>query len=320
MRLTPVTRWFLFLAMCCSLGLSAQQDIQFTQFMHNRLLYNPGYAGSRGSICLDLLHRSQWVGFEDAPTTQNFNADIPLSFLHGGVGLIITNDQIGFFQDISAGLAYAYQMQLGQGKLGLGLMVDFKNKALRSGEWIAPDGTNGGTDPSIIAPGSSALSPDLNFGAYYEEERFWGGISSTRLIEGNFALPNQSGGETQFRSTRHYFLMGGYNWYIPNTNWAVLPAVMMKSDFAGPSTFDLNVNAMYNNRVWGGVTYRTQDALAVMAGAYILPSLKLGYSYDITLSDLANSSSGSHEIMLGYCFKIEVPERERGSYRNPRFL
>ncbi len=320
MRLTPVTRWLVFFAAISISEVCAQQDVQFTQFTHNRLLYNPGYAGSRGSICLDLLHRSQWVGFEDAPTTQNFNADIPLSFLHGGVGLVITNDQIGFFQDISAGLAYAYQMQLGAGKLGLGLMVDFKNKALSSGEWIAPDGTNGGTDPSIIAPGTSALSPDLNFGAYYEEERFWAGISSSRLIEGNFNLANQSGGETQFRSKRHYFIMGGYNWAIPNTNWALLPALMVKTDLAGPTTVDVNVNTMYNNRFWGGVTYRTQDALALMAGAYILPSLKIGYSYDITLSDLANNSSGSHEIMLGYCFNIEVPERERGSYRNPRFL
>ncbi len=258
------------------------------------------------------------MGFENAPTTQNFNADIPIKFLHGGLGLIITNDQIGFFQDISVGLAYAYQAQLGNGKLGLGLMVDFKNKSLTSGEWITPD--NNSNDPFLGASGSTALAPDMNFGVYYESETFWGGISSTRLIEGGFTLGNNFGGEFLFRGKRHYYLMGGYNFYIPNTNWAILPAFLAKTDLAGPFAADINVNAMYNNRIWGGVSYRTQDAMAVMAGYYITPTLKLSYSYDITLSGLSAYSSGSHELMLGYCFKIEVPPREKGSYRNPRFL
>lgn len=299
--------------------LVAQQDVQFTQFTQNKMLYNPGYTGQRGSICLDLLHRSQWVGVENAPTTQNFNADIPIGFLHGGLGLVVTNDQIGFFQDISFGLSYAYQMQVGAGKLGLGLMVDFKNKALTSGDWLAPDGTSGTTDAAIAADGSTALAPDLSFGAYYESEKVWFGVSSSRLIESNFELGNQLGGAAAFRGKRHFYFMGGYNWMIPNTNWEIQPALLAKSDFAAPIVADFNLNALYNNRIWAGVSYRTQDAFAVMAGYYLLPALKLGYSYDLTISDISGSG-GSHEIMLGYCFKIEIPERIKGSYRNPRFL
>lgn len=298
----------------------SQQDVQFTQFVQNKMLYNPGYTGNRGSICLDLLHRSQWVGLDNAPTTQNFNADIPFSFLHGGIGLVITNDQIGFFQNISVGLSYAYQTQVGAGKLGIGFMVDFKNKALTSGDWLAPDGTSGQLDFAIAGNGSTALAPDLSFGAYYETEKVWFGLSTTRTIEGEFELGNQSGGSTLFRGKRHYYLMAGYNWAIPNTNWELMPAILAKSDFAAPFAVDVNVNAMYNKRIWGGVSYRTQDALALQAGYYILPSLKLGYSYDLTLSEISTTSGGSHELMLGYCFKIERPEKIPGSYRNPRFL
>lgn len=313
-------RGIIILMSLAGLSLFGQQDVQFTQFTQNKLLYNPGYTASRGSICLDLLHRSQWVGVENAPTTQNFNADIPIGFLHGGIGLVITNDQIGFFQDISVGLSYAYQMELASGKLGLGLMVDFKNKALTSGEWLAPDGTSGGTDFAIAADGSTALAPDLSFGAYFESDKFWMGVSSTRLIEGEFALSSQANTPSIFRGKRHYYIMTGYNWAIPNTNWELLPALLIKSDFAAPLVADINLNALYNKRIWGGVSYRTQDALAVMAGYYILPSLKLGYSYDLTLSDISATSGGSHEIMLGYCFRIEIKEKIPGSYRNPRFL
>jgi hypothetical protein len=36
--------------------------------------------------------------------------------------------------------------------------------------------------------------------------------------------------------------------------------------------------------------------------------LRIGYSYDVTTSKLKNYSSGSHEIMLNYCFMIVKPD------------
>ena len=57
-------------------SLAAQQDVQYTQYYHNQVGFNPGVAGSAGAINLNVGHRSQWVGFENAPTSQNINADI----------------------------------------------------------------------------------------------------------------------------------------------------------------------------------------------------------------------------------------------------
>jgi type IX secretion system PorP/SprF family membrane protein len=295
-----------------------QQDIQFTQFMNNKLFYNPGFAGMNGSICANLTHRSQWAGFDGAPTTQNLNIDMPIKRINSGVGLVIVNDQIGYFQDISAGLVYSYHLKLGEGTLGLGLMGNFINKGLASGEWITPDGTPADQDQSIAGFNNSTMTVDLNFGAYYQSDKLWGGISSARLIEADAELDNAGGGVTQFRNTRHYFFAGGYTWEIPNSNWALQPNILLKTTFSSPLAFDINASALYNNKIWGGLTYRNQDAFAVMVGYNILPSLKLAYSYDITTSDLSANSGGSHEIFLSYCFKIEIPPRERGDYKDPR--
>ncbi|NDH90423.1 MAG: type IX secretion system membrane protein PorP/SprF [Flavobacteriia bacterium] len=222
----------------------AQQDVQFTQYYHNLAGFNPGVAGSNDAICLNVGHRSQWVGFDNAPTTQAINADIPLSVLHGGLLVSILNDQIGFFQDISAALGYAYQMDLGPGTLGIGFAVDFRNKNVKQAQWIYPDGTAGSNDPSILRPNTSAMTPELNFGIHYNAPTF----------------------------------------------------------------------------IYGGLGYRNQDAISLMAGYEILPSLRLAYSYDITTSALSGYSGGSHEIFLNYCFNIEIPEPIPGSYRNVRFL
>jgi len=301
-----------------SIWVYGQQEIQFTQFMQNKAYYNPGATGAGGAICLTGVHRSQWVGFDNAPTSQNFNASAPLNFLHGGVGINITNDQIGFFQDITAGISYAYQMQLGNGQLGLGIQADFRNKnVVSSAEWITPDGT---LESGIPTGGASDMTIDLNFGAYYQSESLWAGVSTTRLIEAEAELDGTVGGISRFKGKRAYFFTGGYNYPLSNTNIVLQPALLLKTDFVAAPSVDIHLGALYNNKIWGGVTYRVGDALGIMAGYYISPDFKITYSYDVTLSALKSASSGSHEILIGYCFNIEIEPKEPGYYRSPRFL
>ena len=309
------TRIALF-AILCSSALWAQQDVQFTQFANNKIFYNPGVTGAGDAICLSAAHRSQWVGFDNAPTTQNFSANIPLNFLHGGLALNFTNDMIGYFQDITVGVGYGYQMNLAGGTLGLGLRADFRNKNVTSGVWAPPQTMN---DPSLVALGSTSMATDLSFGAYYQQETWYAGLSSTRLLETKDIL-NATGGSAnaQIRGQRHYYLMGGYNLDLEN-GIVLQPAVMVKTDLV-TTQLDINAAATYNNQIWGGVTYRVYDALAIMAGYQITKDLRATYSYDLTTSSLAKSSSGSHEIMMSYCFTIEIPPKEKGSYRNPIFL
>ncbi|MDA8820302.1 MAG: type IX secretion system membrane protein PorP/SprF [Schleiferiaceae bacterium] len=309
------TRLALF-AMLCTSAIWAQQDVQFTQFANNKIFYNPGVIGSGDAICLSAAHRSQWVGFENAPTTQNFSANVPLDIIGGGLSVNFTNDMIGFFQDITAGVGYGYQASLAGGTLGLGVRVDFRNKNVTSGVWAPPQTMN---DPSLVQLGATSMATDLSFGTYYQRDNWYAGLSSTRLLETKDILTANGGtGNAQIRGQRHYYLMGGYDIDLQN-GFVLQPAMMVKTDLV-TTQFDLNAAATYNNQIWGGVTYRVYDALSVMAGYQITKDLRATYSYDLTTSSLRNSSSGSHEIMMSYCFTIEIPPKEKGSYRNPIFL
>jgi len=309
------TRLALF-AMLCTSAIWAQQDVQFTQFANNKIFYNPGVIGSGDAICLSAAHRSQWVGFENAPTTQNFSANVPLDIIGGGLSVNFTNDMIGFFQDITAGIGYGYQASLAGGTLGLGVRVDFRNKNVTSGVWAPPQTMN---DQSLVQLGATSMATDLSFGTYYQRDNWYAGLSSTRLLETKDILTANGGsGNAQIRGQRHYYLMGGYDIDLQN-GFVLQPAMMVKTDLV-TTQFDLNAAATYNNQIWGGVTYRVYDALSVMAGYQITKDLRATYSYDLTTSSLRNSSSGSHEIMMSYCFTIEIPPKEKGSYRNPIFL
>lgn len=307
------TRLAIF-AILCSTALWGQQDVQFTQFANNKIFYNPGVTGSGDAICLSAAHRSQWVGFDNAPTTQNFSANIPLDVIGGGLSVNVTNDMIGFFQDVTAGIGYGYQMPLAHGVLGLGIRADFRNKTITQGNWAAPQTIN---DPSLAPNGGASMATDFNFGAFYQRDMWYAGLSSTRLLETS-DMPTSTAGTAEIRGQRHYYLMGGYDIDLHN-GFILQPAVMVKTDLV-TTQFDLNAAATYNNQIWGGVTYRVYDALSIMAGYQITDDLRATYSYDLTTSTLRNSSSGSHEIMMSYCFNIEIPPKEKGSYRNPIFL
>ena len=61
--------YLLVLIIAINFNASAQQDAMYTHYMFNTLGVNPAYAGSRDALTVTALHRSQWVGFNGAPTT-----------------------------------------------------------------------------------------------------------------------------------------------------------------------------------------------------------------------------------------------------------
>ncbi len=311
---------YLVIFSCFALTGLAQQDLQFTQFQFNRIYYNPGVAGSGGAICINGVHRSQWVGFEGAPTSQNINANIPLKFLHGGLSVKIANDQIGYFQNINAGLGYAFQFNLGNGTLGAGFSANVTTQTVSNADWIAPDGTNGSGDFGIAQSGATGVGFDMDFGIYYQSPTIWAGVSSTRLLETATPYTSALNSFTTFYNRRHYYIMGGYNYDLSGTNIQLQPSLLLKTDLAASSVVDVNLTALYNNKLWGGVSYRLTEAVAINIGYQFSKSLKAGYSYDIPITDISSQGGGSHEIFLSYCFKIERPPKPPGSYKDPRFM
>ena len=298
----------------------AQQDAQFSQNMFNRLAINPGYAGTSGGICGTFLGRQQWLGFEGSPQTFLVSVDAPVELLKGGVGMTIAQDQIGFEKTFMANLTYSFHLDLGPGKLGLGLTAGIMNKSI-DGNWVAIDDFN--LDPSIPNQGVSDLVFDLGFGAYYTiEDQLYVGISSTHLPASTFSAdggqaPNNY--DLNFDLARHYYLLAGYNYPLPaNPLVEIQPSLFVKSDMASTQV-DINCNVMYDKTYWGGVSYRMTDAIVAMVGYQHSSGVKIGYAYDITTSPIRNHSSGSHEIMLGYCFNISTPDKVQ-RYRNVRFL
>ena len=89
----------------------SQQDAQFTQYMYNTININPAYAGSRGTMSVFALHRTQWVGLDGAPVTNAASINTPINESNVGLGVSIVNDRIGPSSEnnIAVDLSYCIQ-------------------------------------------------------------------------------------------------------------------------------------------------------------------------------------------------------------------
>jgi len=295
-----------------------QQEAQFSQNMFNQLSFNPAYAGVRKAICATGLYRQQWMGFEDpegnsvSPRTYLVSLDLPVRILHGGMGVTIYNDEIGFERNIGAKISYAYRINIGRGNLAFGGMVGFQDKSVDFSKFkLLDDG-----DPVFSSKGKeSVFLTDYAGGLYYTiPQKFYAGVSASQLSQASGTL-----GSTEIENKTHYYLMTGYNFSVPGGAGLVIsPSLLVKTDM-NSAQYDINTLLIFNEKYWGGLSYRVQDAVAVILGMQV-KAFRIGYAYDITLSHLGNAGTGgSHEVMVGYCFKIEL-EKVRGKYKNARYL
>ena len=297
-----------------------QQDVQYTNFMFSQLNYNPGATGMGDGICINGLARQQWMGYKGtdgeggAPSTFYFAAQSPVKLLLGGLGLVVTKDEIGFEQNTSVRLSYSFHLNIGSGKLGIGMQAGFLNKQIDFTKFKPTDAS----DPLLQGGSESAMGFDMAFGAFYKTDKYYAGLSFTQAqslwgATAEFASGNDNIANPAF--INHTFITGGYYYQLPMMPSITLnPNVLVKVAGTSSAQFDINLLAWYNKQIYTGVTYRATDAVSVLAGYKVvngaLNGLMGGLSYDITTSKMSSGTGGSFEIFLKYCFTIEMPKKE----------
>ncbi|WP_375253588.1 PorP/SprF family type IX secretion system membrane protein [Dokdonia donghaensis] len=298
------------LAAFCSLSTLAQQEPQYTQYMYNQGVVNPAYMiNEPGLIRIGSLYRSQWVGLEGAPTTANVFANIPLNE-RVEIGVNYVNDQIGdVLTTNNFNVNFAYRINVAEStNLSFGLKLGVDNQSLDfTGQNITGDQAfqNGQT-----------TSLNVGAGVFLFKENYYVGLSSPSVIPYKIENRFEDGGSSVlYKKDPTAYLMAGYVYEVTDM-LKIKPSGVAKWVSGAPLTFDLSVNALYDDKFELGVSYRHQDAIAALAGFNITNSLKLGYSYDFNVSDLNSFNNGSHEIVLLYTFDILGLQKR---YISPRF-
>ena len=296
----------------------AQQESQYTQFMHNKLTINPAYAGARDVPSLLALYRNQWGGFEGAPKSILFSFNAPLAADKVGFGLTIENHTKGIQQDWGATMAYSYKIVMNdETNVRFGLQGRIRQITY---DFASPNLTpRQSNDPAIIDNGQGSLySGNFGIGAYLTHKSFYLGASVPSLLK---PIIGFNDGEPTAQERPHIYVMSGITLPISETV-KIEPSMLFKYVSGPPLDFDFNVSFIFDDRVSTGLSYRLGgdddsfgESIDLTLFYLVSQDLGIGLAYDFTLSKIADYTSGSFEVMLRY----DITKRA-GDIANPRFF
>jgi type IX secretion system PorP/SprF family membrane protein len=300
---------------------NAQQEQQYTQFMHNKLMLNPAYAGARGVPFITGIYRNQWLGFEGAPKSALVSFNTPFLSKRVGAGVTLSHRSLGLERNTSLSLSYSYNLIAKDGfSLRAGLMgaARYFNLDFTKSKALLPN------DPSLIYP--SAIDPkskefyaNVGAGLYGSiEDKFYAGISVPNIISNNISLKDATS-DNNAKEFQHVYFMSGISLPLGEDVF-LLPAILVKYVKNAPLDADININLDVKKKITAGLSYRMGgdgrgDSVDLLFFLQATPKFGLGLAYDFSLSQFKDHSSGSFELLT----QVDLKQK-KNNMSNPRFF
>ena len=272
----------------------AQQDVQFSDYKLNMSSFNPAFAGYfDGSVLL--IHRSQFVGIEGAPESQNLNVNIPLTEKMG-MGFNVINEKLGVTKEQLLTADYSYSIFTSdENMLSFGLKAGFSVLNVDYSLLSISDPT----DPSFMNNIEDKVSPRIGVGLLFTTPDWFIGLSTPNFIKENYNPTVTSANAT---TKPHIYMTGGFQ--TPLSNELILkPSVLAKSVSNSPLAVDLALNFEYLQKFRFGTSYRWDAAITGIVGIDFLDNFQAGYAYDHNISGMGKYAPSSHQFYLKFTFK-----------------
>ena len=290
-------------------GFSQQVPLS-SQYLMNRMVVNPAYAGGLEHYTASISYRKQWINLDGAPTTQNITIHGPAMKGKLGFGLLMFRDVIGVSKENNISGSFAYRIKMDQQKtmsFGVAASTVFSNN-----QWSQVT-TTSDNDQAFSQDDPQYVFPDFSAGFYYKTPTYFVGLSMPMFLQHELSgTSNKYKIRNDFKQY-NYLLEGGVSIDL-NDGVILRPSLMTRYLPSSSLQFDFNTLVDINNKLGLGVSYRTQDAIVGMLQIHINDQIIFGYSYDKTISALQKYNNGSHELFLRYDFRYKVKTT------NPRFF
>lgn len=279
-----------------------QQQSLFTNVFSNPLHYSPAYVGSTNYHEVSFFNRNQWVGFKDAPKNfyLNFHGSFKNKAKHG-YGVQLLTEQVGLLSKTGIYLNYGYQIKMNKKwKMGLGVRPGFVQYRVRLYDAVIADAG----DPIFTGNTYSGNAFDVNAGFRLYSDKFeFSGTIDHLIGKGlNFNSYNQN---LQF----HYTFMSSYK-FVFKKDWELRPAILFRYTKPVPSQISILAQLTYKDKFFGGLNFRTKDAMGIFVGVRLKSRLAITYGYDYSYTKLRKYSAGSHEIGISFIITKNRPSLE----------
>ena len=308
-----------------TINLSAQ-DPQFSQFYASPLYLNPALTGSTDRARVGLNYRNQWPNLTHSFTTVSAYVDYFVKGMESGFGLMINQHNESFlnFKASELSFLYAYKLQVSKNLvMRTGIQGSYFQKSLNFEDLVFGnqiDIDNGrviGPSGEVFEQGALVDFGSVSIGTLFYTNKTWVGLSFHHLNQ-----PNQSFIDQESQLDRKFSVHAGHK--IMFTKGRRLRTVAYQfqersATFAinykkqgGFNQLDAGVQLYFQPLVLGawyrGIPIQSvnevfkNESIIALVGLELSSDLAVGYSYDFTVSRLAGSTGGAHEISLTLSF------------------
>lgn len=307
------------------------QDPQFSQFYAAPMYLNPAFAGNTTQGRIMANYRNQWPAIPKAYISYSVAYDHNLEDFNSGVGIIAIHDKAGTggLKYTSIGGIYSYFFRASRKVIiRPGIRASYVSRGLDASQLIFPDQLSGNTtsNASGIIQNTSYL--DISGGLLVYSNNFWFGGAVDHMNQPNESLLQS--GET--RLPAKFSLHGGYNIPVKKSlKGAAKSSITIAANYKAQQKWDqFDLGAYYvQEPLVVGLWYRgipifkayqpgyaNNDAVIALIG-FQAKDLRIGYSYDLTISRLISNTGGSHEVSIVYEY---ATAKKRKKKRKQKFL
>jgi len=281
-----------------TLNSKAQEDPLYSQYIFNKQVINPAYAGTWESVGFSVLARQHYEGYDESPQTFNVSIQAPLSNNKIGVGLNVIHEKIGFEKRFCAFGDYSYLTKINRTtNLRFGIKAGFTNYSSYSNAYLLKSED---LEP-VYGDNIKESMINVGAGAFLYSDKYYVGFSVPKILNNQFDENNS--GFLMECEHQHYYLMSGLVINL-GRNLKFKPATLAKATFTSdngtPAEIDITANFLIRDKLWLGAMYRTTDAFGFMAQWIVTGNLRLGYVHDFMATNMDNQYHGSHEVMVSY--------------------
>lgn len=309
----------LFCLLLAVTGLSAQQLSLFTQYRENTTLINPAAVESDflaygQNISFGASYRAQWVGLDNAPTTQTVRGTYLAAGMSGvalQAGGHIINDQTGptGFTGFYGRIAGVLTDDPEYGGFSVGLSAGFVQYRIRASDLDLRD-----EGDVIGSVDQSQMNPDVGVGVFFYKAI--GGRFVDNYIYGGISVPQVLGLDLTFKDdqnefttqrVRHFYGLLGFYKFFDNGSF-LEPSVWVKYVQNAPTNVDVNLRYQLPVALWIGAGGSTAGTVHLETGFVLGENVgfdnfvRLGYGYDYSFSSFGPSAGSTHELNVAFSF------------------
>jgi len=306
------------------------QDYTYSQFYANPLYLNPALAGAEYCPRIIVNYRNQWPSLPGAFVSYSASYDQFVDFVSGGLGVQVDYNTSGegAYSNFQLNGMYAYNFRVSDLiEANLAIQAGFGNRGLNKDKLIfASDFDDNVSGPNLDNYKNNVMHPDFATGFLigYDEKYFLGGAVH-HLTQPDISLNAENDNLLDMKITLH----AGANFGTDNNrgyNRSSGPSIIISPNIMYQQQgnyHQLNIGSYFTYApfvagLWYRHAFSNPDAVIVSLGLQ-QNNLRIGYSYDYTVSSLSIAGGGAHEISLSWTFDCDQKSSRGRAIKCPSF-